>query len=236
MINNKTIVDSDYVLYWYDNDKKEICAYSDGIHSLSKEKNVQSYLNDSRTITDYNCVAFFNKKDNEVWFNIDDKPLIFNEQIGVFTSFYTQEFVNTLTYSKEPLMLLNVTSKNIVALNSQQPTDDTATIQLIVNKDVTNTKVFDNLLFAGNIQNNTISNIVFNTKNQESTITNPIFDYRENTYRIPIPRQNTNNEEGSLSFPARMRGKIMTEDYTFANNVLQFEIPYITTTYRYSLV
>ena len=236
MINNKTIVDSDYVLYWYDNDKKEICAYSDGIHSLSKEKNVQSYLNDGRTITDYNCVAFFNKKDNEVWFNIDDKPLIFNEQIGVFTSFYTQEFVNTLTYSKEPLILLNVTSKNIVALNSQQPTDDTATIQLIVNKDVTNTKVFDNLLFAGNIQNNTISNIVFNTKNQESTIANPIFDYRENTYRIPIPRQNTNNEEDSLSFPARMRGKIMTEDYTFANNVLQFEIPYITTTYRYSLV
>lgn len=34
-------------------------------------------------------MSLFDKKYNEVWFNILNKPLIFNEQLGRFTSFYT---------------------------------------------------------------------------------------------------------------------------------------------------
>jgi hypothetical protein len=36
-----------------------------------------------------NSVSFYDKKYNEVWFRIYDKSLIYNEQLEVFTSFYT---------------------------------------------------------------------------------------------------------------------------------------------------
>ena len=60
-------------------------------------------------------------------------------------------------------------------------------------------------------------------------------DYREDTYRIPVPRADKNEDE--LSLPARMRGKYMICDYDIDSlNEHTFEIPQITTTYRYSLI
>ena len=83
---------------------------------------------------------------------------------------------------------------------------------------------------------NDIGTMKFSTKHEASgNYQNIIFDYREDTYRFPIPRgQNTQNE---LSYPARLRGKYLMCDYTLnSDDSHTFNIPYISTTYRYSLI
>ena len=62
-----------------------------------------------------------------------------------------------------------------------------------------------------------------------------ITDYREDTFRFPVPRSDKN--EDTLSLPARLRGKYMICDYELDSDIDHtFEIPQITTTYRNSLI
>ena len=122
--------------------------------------------------------------------------------------------------------------------------DKTAKIKFIVNDNYFYTKVFDNILIAGDLldgnratkANGIITKLLFDTKHQHSEISNPTFDYREDTFRIPIPREETTQED-YYSYPARMRGKLLECEYDFdANNGKTFRIPQIITTYRYSRV
>jgi hypothetical protein len=89
IVNDKSIVNSATTLYWYDFDKNEICALTNGVLPLSKTKSVQSYLNTLPRTAKTNAVSFYDKKYNEVWFRIYNKSLIYNEQLQTFTSFYT---------------------------------------------------------------------------------------------------------------------------------------------------
>lgn len=247
IINDRSIMNSDNVLYWYDYDKNEICAYNGQVNILSKEKNVQSYLNEMYDQKRNVNLAFYDKKYNEAWFKFYNKSLIFNEQIGRFTSFYTFNPDWALLFSNK---IVTIKDNNFYVINTLDidglgNVDKTAKLQIVVNKDVMYTKTFDNINISGemldknnaNLTKDLIDKIVFGTKHQTATSTNPVFDYRENTYRLPIPRQDTNNEDTSLSYPARMRGKTMICDYQFnTNDEKTFKIPYITTTYRYSLI
>ena len=247
IINDRSIMNSDNVLYWYDFDKNEICAYDGRVNIISKEKNVQSYLNEMYDQKRNVNLAFYDKKYNEAWFKFYDKSLIYNEQLGRFTSFYTFNPDWALLFSDK---VVTIKDNNYYVINTLDVdglgvVDKTSKIEIVVNKDVMYTKTFDNINIEGemkdanngNIVKGLITSILFNTKHQTATSTNPTFDYRENTYRLPIPRQDTNNEDTSLSYPARMRGKTMVCDYQFdTNNEKTFKIPFITTTYRYSLI
>lgn len=245
--NDKSITNSDNVLYWYDYDKNEICTYNGQVNILSKEKNVQSYLNEMYDQKRNVNIAFYDKKYNEAWFKFYDKSLIFNEQLGRFTSFYTFNPDWALQFSDKIITIKDNGYYIINTLDTDglSEVDKTAKIQFVVNKDAMTTKTFDNISIAGemldqnggNITKGLVTSILFNTKHQVATSTQPTFDYRENTYRLPVPRQDTNNEDTSLSYPARMRGKTMVCDYEFdTNNEKTFKIPFITTTYRYSLI
>lgn len=245
--NDRSIMNSDNVMYWYDYDKNEICAYNGQVNILSKEKNVQSYLNEMYDQKRNVNLAFYDKKYNEAWFKFYDKSLIFNEQLGRFTSFYTFNPDWALQFSDKIITIKDNGYYIINTLDTDglSEVDKTAKIQFVVNKDAMNTKTFDNISIAGemldqngaNVTKGLVTSILFNTKHQVATTTQPTFDYRENTYRLPVPRQDTNNEDTSLSYPARMRGKTMVCDYEFnTNNEKTFKIPFITTTYRYSLI
>lgn len=245
--NDRSIMNSDNVMYWYDYDKNEICAYNGQVNILSKEKNVQSYLNEMYDQKRNVNLAFYDKKYNEAWFKFYDKSLIFNEQLGRFTSFYTFNPDWALQFSDKIITIKDNGYYIINTLDTDglSEVDKTAKIQFVVNKDAMTTKTFDNISIAGemldqnggNIAKGLVTSILFNTKHQVATSTQPTFDYRENTYRLPVPRQDTNNEDTSLSYPARMRGKTMVCDYEFdTNNEKTFKIPFITTTYRYSLI
>lgn len=245
--NDKSIVNSDNVLYWYDFDKNEICSYTGQIAQLSKEKQVQTYLNEKPSDERNDVLGLFDKKYNEVWFKFDDKSLIFNEQLGRFTSFYTFNPEWSLQFSDKIITLkdnmyylindLDTSNLDVVSKN--------AIIELVVNKDPLYTKTFDNVRFSGNfidatgseVTQNIIERLKFNTKEQTATINDNVpIDYREETFRFPVPRQ-SNFNDNILSFPARMRGKYMTCQYNFtADDGNQFKVPYITTTYRYSLI
>lgn len=245
--NDRSIMNSDNVMYWYDYDKNEICAYNGQVNILSKEKNVQSYLNEMYDQKRNVNLAFYDKKYNEAWFKFYDKSLIFNEQLGRFTSFYTFNPDWALQFSDKIITIKDNGYYIINTLDTDglSEVDKTAKIQFVVNKDAMTTKTFDNISIAGemldqngaNVTTGLVNSILFNTKHQLATATQPTFDYRENTYRLPVPRQDINNEDTSLSYPARMRGKTMVCDYEFdTNNEKTFKIPFITTTYRYSLI
>lgn len=244
IINDRSIVNSDNVLYWYDYDKNEICAYQGGVHQISKELNVQSYLNEMYTSKRDVTLSLYDKKYNEVWFRFYDKSLIFNEQLGKFTSFYTFNPDWALSFSNK---IVTIKDNSYYVLNSLDVDglseyDKSAIIDIIINKDYPQTKVFDNILFdaqlldqnGADMRTGLIDSIKFYTKGQEATATNPAFDYREDTYRLPIPRQTTDDPS---TFAARLRGKYLECIYSLdANDEKTFKIPYINTTYRYSLV
>lgn len=248
ILNDRSITHSDNVLYWYDFDKNEICAYNGQVSQISKEKNVQSYLNEMYDKKRECTLGLFDKKYNEVWFRFYDKSLIFNEQLGCFTSFYTfnpewalQLSDKTVTIKDNKYYRLNtLDTDNIGAVNKQ------AQIQFIVNENVPYTKVFDNVSLAGEFKDSKnklfttggIQRATFTTKHQSTgdIIDIPI-DYREDTYRFPIPRQNESEEDTSLSYPSRMRGKYLVCDFALnSNNENTFKISYINTTYRYSRI
>lgn len=260
--NDRSIVSSDNVLYWYDTDKNEICSYTGQVSQLSKEKQVQTYLNATYKDKKGNVNSLFDKKYNEVWFSLLDKSLIFNEQLGRFTSFYTFNPKSSLPFSDR---VVGIVGQELYSINDTNTkgidnTDKNAKLQVVINKDVQYTKVFDNVRFNGQFKDkdgNTIKDrifdyIKFGTKNQyailehkeavideEGNVTTPeqpiVLDYREDTYRMPVPRADINEDE--LSLPARLRGKYMTCDYHFnGKDGNTFEIPQITTTYRYSLI
>ncbi len=248
--NDKSIVNSDNVLYWYDYDKNEICSYTGQVSQLSKEKQVQSYLNDNLKEDRTKAMALFDKKYNEVWFNILGKPLIFNEQLGRFTSFYTFSPDWALPMSDRVVAIrfneLNtIHDTNVAGL---EPMGISSKIKIVINKDLLYTKVFDNIRLQGEFEDangniltkDIIDRMKFATKHQEAVKENneytPIItDYREDTFRFPVPRADKNDDE--LSLPARLRGKYMVCDYELDSELDHtFEIPQITTTYRYSLI
>ena len=249
--NDKSIVTSENYIYWYDFDKNVLCQLGQGINQLSKSGNVQSYLNSLHSESKKNAVSFYDNKYNEVWFRLYDKALIYNERLNVFTSFYTHNpnwffpFSDKLVTIKDNNMYY---LHNIYDVNSEDVEERISKIQFIVNKDITNTKVFDNVTFSADLVDNKneipniIKDVTFRTKTQ---VTEPInfndIDLREDNYRFAISREKVDDESmvqlSSKSYLGRMRGKYLICDYTFdCNNNREFKLPYIKTTYRYSML
>ena len=100
----------------------------------------------------------------------------------------------------------------------------------------------DELLDNDNTNPNIIKDVVFKTKTQETeAIDFNSIELREDNYRFPISREKVDNENlnqlASQSYLGRMRGKYLICDYTFdCNNNREFKLPYIKTTYRYSML
>lgn len=244
--NDRSIINSDNVLYWYDFDKNEICSFTESVAQLSKEKQVQTYLNKEYPLKSTTVLGLFDKKYNEVWFKFTDKSLIFNEQLGRFTSFYTFNPQWSLPFSDKVVTIKDNSYYTIgnIGIDSMAMVDKNAQINFVVNKDIPNTKVFDNMRLSAdfkdgdiNVVNSIVTKLKFSTKGQTATVNEPVFDYREDTFRLAIPRQDDFEIDPNMSYPARMRGKYMECQYNFtADSEKTFKIPHITTTYRYSLV
>ena len=87
-----------------------------------------------------------------------------------------------------------------------------------------------------------IKDIIFKTKTQETNaLTIKDIDLREDNYRFAIPREKVSDNDlhrlASQSGLGRMRGKYLICNYTFdCNNNREFKLPYIKTTYRYSML
>lgn len=251
VINDKSIVNSSSTMYWYDTDKNTLCALNNTFMELSKSKGVQTYLNKLPQSAKTNVVSFYDKKYNEVWFRVYDKALIFNEQLNAFTSFYTHNPNWFFPFSDKLVTIKNNNMyylHNIYEVNSDIKEERISKIQFVVNKDASNTKVFDNVSFDAKLLDNDnttpqiVKEIVFTTKTQHTDkIDYNNIDNREDNYRFYIPRESqpdpATQQLVNKSYAGRMRGKYLICDYTFdCNSGREMKIPYIKTTYRYSMV
>ena len=245
-IRDKSIVTSTSTMYWFDYDKNILCAYNNQIIELSKVKNVQTHLNGLSKSDKSEVVSLYDNKYNEVWFTIKDKSLIFNEQVNAFSGFYTHSPQFVLTFSDYTATIKNSSIyyiHNIYNLNNSNVEDKTCKLELIINQNYQQTKVYDNVFFDADFTDlKQVKSITFKTKTQQTDqIDYSVIDNREDTYRFFIPREHLDNKEQqeneSMSYAARMRGKYLICDYTFdCNGEKQIEIPFIKTTYRDSLV
>lgn len=242
----RTATQSDSTVYWYDADRNEICGFDNQLRTVSKLKGVQSYLHDNKDIITNDPISIYDKKYNEVLLTLEDKTLVFNEQVGAFTSFYTYrpdwyaEFTDKLMIYKN-LAVYKYNSGNELDMFTGK--DKISYVRFIVNDKYPQTKTFDNVEYGGDFTYDTnFDNIYFETKRQTSfTLTQDDIDYREDTYKFCIPRSSRElNEAEELvnkSYRDRMKGKYLICHYKYdCNGGNTFKVPYISTAYRYSLI
>lgn len=242
----RAVNNSESTLYWYDSLRNEICAFGSSMYAVSKLKGVQSYLNDKNVDFVNDPITEYDKKYNEVLFTLEDKTLTFNEQVGVFTSFYTYK-PDYYFHFTDGLYLFN--ANKLYKYNFEDTanlisdTDKVSVIKFVVNDNYTQTKTFDNVEYAGDFTYETnFDDISFETKRQTSyTVTKDDIDYREDTYMFCIPRNSLElNEVEQLvnkSYKDRMKGKYLICTYKYdCNDGNTFKVPYISTIYRNSLI
>ena len=188
----------------------------------------------------------YDKKYNEVLFTLENKTLVYNEQLNAFTSFYTispdrwVEFSDKMFTFKD-LQLYKYNAGDDLDLYTGE--DKVSYIQFTVNDDYPITKTFDNVEYSGDFTYKTnFYSIIFNTKRQTSyETTDEGIDYRADTYKFAIPRNNIelNDAENLVnkSYKDRMKGKYLVCNYKYdCNGGNTFKVPYISTAYRYSMI
>lgn len=242
-VRDRSITNSNSTLYWYDLDKNVLCALNNSIIELSKIKSVQSALNTLPVNQRGDVTSMFDPKYNEIWFRINDKTMIFNEQLNCFTSYYTHRPEWALPFSD---YLATIQDNNIYYIHNQydlesdEKEDKTAKLIFIINDNYANTKVYDNVWFDAdfNDSDNVVSSVIFYTKTQKTkSISQKDIENREDTYRFYIPREYKEQQTSTYkSYAGRMRGKYMICEYTFDCNNKEMKIPYVKTTYRYSML
>lgn len=224
--HNDSDCQSDSVLYWYDYDKHELCAYQGGqVVCISKAKFVQSYLNKLAIFKDKQInkpFLTFDKKYNEIIATLaKDESIIYNEASSVFTGFYNIApdsrlyFNNDVYFTKDDkLYIYNGNVRNTGFGDQSLPIN----LNYIVNKDYQRTKVFDNIDFTGYLNKDLIT---FNFK-ASNLASKPLqgsgISDRELNFRAAIPRVS-----GAELFGNRMRGRVLTcnVDYKLGNPSIQ---------------
>lgn len=243
---------SDTTLYWWDGNKREILGYSTGSMPaiLSKLKFVQNSINKLQNEDKERPVVYYNKKYNDVMFDIfNKKSIIYNEQLQRFITFCDYNPKNT---AKPIIFNTNeyiVDSTGIYLQNSVDGgkselfgTPIYPSIEYVVNHNSTMVKVFDIQTFSGyfkdalNIDNTNQLYFKYNTKSandfnyQHSETTGKNVVNLEYDYRLTIPRNN-NEQLGN-----RMRGKTLDCTIGSYSNSQNFALQYITTKYRISWI
>lgn len=239
--NDTNDCQSDNVLYWFDYDKNELCAYSgNDIICISKKFNVQNYLNDLKHNSLYKdkTSLVYDKTYNETMFSLatNGESLVFSENINAFIGIYTNSFRDATNFTSGTVL---VNSNNLYNLNVSKCITGSSDkvllpyLKYIVNSAYNYVKVFDNQEIANSLELSKLL-LTFNTdkiqiKRQLSNFeTDNSISFREFSYRLSVPRYSTSQ------IGDRYRGRVLnvTLQYTLAGCV---ELSYITTTFRPSL-
>lgn len=270
--DRKSVIKTLRGVYWFDRYSNDIVKMSVGdnnsleVISLSKSKSLQPFMNKYNFTS---CISGKDEQMDEVLFTLyndagDVKTLVFNERIGTFQSLY----------SMDPTHYINV-NKNLISTNDNRNLyihDDESdfgkfydsiydsSIKILVNSDMSYTKVFDIINYFNeskdsennNIFYDTFDNIlVYNTYQNSDKITlepKKNITKKGKDWSLHVPR---NSVTGNLSdnpdifdpanleinklYKERMRDKYLIEEFTYDNsNNYRFYVPYILTKYRLS--
>lgn len=214
---------SDSAVYWFDNDRRELCTYTqNGSAPLSKAKQVQNLMNASTLNNE--PVVTYDKKFNEILFNVTDiGAVVYSELAQSFTGLYTIPMKTALSFQND----LYFTDDTMYKWNEDGGSLDHS-LKYVVNDNSSYVKTFDNAEFGAKT-NDECNNmkITFKTKVGTGTLTKDDITNREYSYRYAIPRA-ANAEYGD-----RMRDKTMSVEMT-TDGDNNFSIQYIITKYRIS--
>ena len=214
---------SDSAVYWFDNDRRELCTYTqNGSAPLSKAKQVQNLMNASTLNNE--PVVTYDKKFNEILFNVTDiGAVVYSELAQSFTGLYTIPMKTALSFQND----LYFTDDTMYKWNEDGGSLGHS-LKYVVNDNSSYVKTFDNAEFGART-NDECNNmkITFKTKVGTGTLTKDDITNREYSYRYAIPRA-ANAEYGD-----RMRDKTMSVEMT-TDGDNNFSIQYIITKYRIS--
>lgn len=214
---------SDSAVYWFDNDRRELCTYTqNGSAPLSKAKQVQNLMNASTLNNE--PVVTYDKKFNEILFNVTDiGAVVYSELAQSFTGLYTIPMKTALSFQND----LYFTDDTMYKWNEDGGSLGHS-LKYVVNDNSSYVKTFDNAEFGAKT-NDECNNmkITFKTKVGTGTLTKDDITNREYSYRYAIPRA-ANAEYGD-----RMRDKTMSVEMT-TDGDNNFSIQYIITKYRIS--
>lgn len=214
---------SDSAVYWFDNDRRELCTYTQsGSAPLSKAKQVQNLMNASTLNNE--PVVTYDKKFNEILFNVTDiGAVVYSELAQSFTGLYTIPMKTALSFQND----LYFTDDTMYKWNEDGGSLGHS-LKYVVNDNSSYVKTFDNAEFGAKT-NDECNNmkITFKTKVGTGTLTKDDITNREYSYRYAIPRA-ANAEYGD-----RMRDKTMSVEMT-TDGDNNFSIQYIITKYRIS--
>lgn len=214
---------SDSAVYWFDNDRRELCTYTqNGSVPLSKAKQVQNLMNASTLNNE--PVVTYDKKFNEILFNVTDiGAVVYSELAQSFTGLYTIPMKTALSFQND----LYFTDDTMYKWNEDGGSLGHS-LKYVVNDNSSYVKTFDNAEFGAKT-NDECNNmkITFKTKVGTGTLTKDDITNREYSYRYAIPRA-ANAEYGD-----RMRDKTMSVEMT-TDDDNNFSIQYIITKYRIS--
>lgn len=210
--HNDSDCQSDIALYWYDYDKHELCAYSNGeVVCISKVRNVHTYLNNLSLNMAQQApkpINTYDKQYNEVISTLsNNESLVFNESMNMFTSFYTLVPDYNLYFNNDVYL---VTGEHVYKYNDNVVNNGFDSLALpielnyIVNKDYLHTKVYDNIEFTGIFDKDNMT-INYEADNIDSKpLSGSTLTDREYNYRGAVPRANT-----SETFANRLRGRVL---------------------------
>lgn len=232
---------SEHNLYWWDENKRVLCNYTQGgsVTPLNVVKQVKKYTN---TIDcSNNPVLLFDNNHHELLAHIsnDVESLVYNEQIQGFTSVYDLDPDNYIQF-RNGIVLVKNKKKTSALYHYNQSSDGKAYgfgnqtlepyVEFVINKHIVLPKVYDNQIINGSFNKNDL-NITYTTQlGQEGKIEKGVgISDRQLDYRLAVPR-NGDNKYGD-----RLRGKIMNVTLESISNSTQFAIGSVLTKYRLSL-
>ena len=196
---------SDTVLYWWDYDRHEICAYSGGtqVVPLSKSKFIQNILNaaSKKGELTLNPHLAFDKPYNEVLFTItDDYSVIYNEYLQYFSAIYdtapfaSLAFTDRIIFLPAYLQLYVWNKSNGQTSWSIEDERLLPYLKYVVNDNSTYTKVYDNSEFGGRMyggETYALQNLSFRFTTplkQEGRLEGDLITNRQYEFEFAVPR------------------------------------------------
>ena len=231
---------SDTTLYWWDENKNEICAYAggQGMLVLSKIKSVQNFLNEHEN--SYKPIMAFDKKYNELLASVKNKGILsYSENTQLFHSVYNitpigvSILFNTMyMFDSKDMYEWNKMNENYVyGFNGLKLFPK---LKYVVNQNAILTKVFDNGEFGGRVYGGDTEDLkhikmTFTTPlKQKGILTGDKMQNREYNFTYAIPRN-----EYSV-YGDRLRGKTMQGTMVSDTNSYDFSLQFIKNKYRIS--
>jgi hypothetical protein len=151
----KGVVASFTRVYYVDSINKKICRIGDGIEYLSDVLGINSFTS-SATYTDENVNTLFNHNFNEIWFNINNDCITFNEYTNTFVSFVFDTLFDTWAKCDKNIYTAVTTNNTLVQLDVDG-TYKNCTLHLFINPDGVFTDRFDSITISSTVDaNNTI--------------------------------------------------------------------------------